>query len=145
MTKEKLAQKLDGKEFNSFRDDNTKEAIKLAEDFDLLIVVGYSDDIVSFNGKIHDEAGEGEKNYFDLNGFLPNFESAKEEWESEEDASNWVDRKRKSHWIIGEFGEDGVWKFQFNDYVKYHSSEFSVVEDGEVWCLGKVLDLSKLF
>ena len=52
MTKEELAEKLNGMEY---RTDIPKELIEQAKENGLVVVYGYSDDLIEFEGAFYDE------------------------------------------------------------------------------------------
>lgn len=145
MTKEELAEKINKVHYGDFIGYVGKDIIQQAKDSSLLIVRGFSDDIISFDGGITDETYEG-KRYFDKKGFLPDLDTVKEDWENEEDAQRWFNRKKNSRWIIGKYGDDGMWRFDVDEVAKKHSVEFNILDDGELYyCIGLVVDLKEIF
>ena len=140
MNKEELAKQLDGMEEREHRRILIKDDkfIKEIEDSGLIIITGYSDDCIEFDGAIRDEVGEGIV-YFGRNGVVEEFESAKHTWNSEEDCFDWFRRKKNSIEIRGDFGE--FWKFS-KPSVDFAS--FKLYEDGELFSEGLVIDKNDL-
>ena len=69
MTKQELADLLDGREYGN---EITKEEAKAAKDAGLLVIFGYSDDCAEFEGLFSDEASchDGGLIYFNKNGLM---------------------------------------------------------------------------
>ena len=57
MTKEELAKNLNGIEYDTYRDQYTKEQLAIAKENGFILITGASDDLVEFDGAYQDEAG----------------------------------------------------------------------------------------
>src|SRR5438876_9739640 len=94
MTREELAEKLNGREYGADISDAEEQ---LAKDAGLVVVFGYSDDNVEFRGAIHDEHGcyDGDS-VFDKDGFIPTWDEVKD---SEDEAKEYFRRKTSAREI----------------------------------------------
>lgn len=137
MNKEELAEKINGSTYNGFYKDK-RGFFETAKENNLIIIAGCSDDLIEIRGSVNDETGEG---VFHLgrNGVVEEFESAKHNWNSEEDCFNWFRRKKNSIEIRGDFGE--FWKFA-KPSVDFAS--FSLYEGWRLFSEGLIIDKNDL-
>jgi len=135
MTKEELAQKLNGREYRS---EITREEAKEAKSNNLVVVFGASDDLIEFRGAIDDEtdAYEGVTVSIDKNGLLEN-------QCDNEDCPYFADRIAKAAKIEAVWcppDEDLSWAYK----TEIPHATFDVMEDGELYCRGIVFSLDDL-
>ena len=136
MTKEELAEKINGTEYTACWEDKYSD---IAEQNGLLIISGCSDDLIEFCGAFREEVGGGEV-WISRNGVVGDFETAKDQWVDESDVFEWVGKKKDSFKIRGSFTRKG-WKFDMGD-IPY--SKFIIMEHGEVSDEGVVVDIRDL-
>jgi hypothetical protein len=135
MTKEELAQKLNGREYCR---EITREELEDAKRNNLVVVYGASDDLMEFRGAIEDEidAYEGATVSIDKNGLLQN--------QCENDRCPYFsDRTAKAAKIEAVWcpqGEDLSWAYK----TEIPHATFDVLEDGELYCRGIVFRLDDL-
>ena len=130
MTSEQLAAQLDGNEYGS---EYTKAQLQLAKENNLVIVHGYSDDCMEFEGAISDEVGCYEGDEFYITKKL-NVKTAKP-------------GKPKPNVISAVWcpkDEDGFIKASWAYETKIPHSVFKIMEDEEVYCYGIVFQLNDL-
>lgn len=114
MTKEELAAKLDGRQYQEVPDGNDTH---YAKDNNLLIVYGASDDLCEFVGAINDEFDcfdGGEIKSDDLPSLIEAV------WSDEEDKPSWSYKTDIPH------------------------AEFKIYDDDELYCIGMVIDLNEV-
>lgn len=137
MTAKELANLLNGREYGK---EITKEEIKIAEESGLVIVFGASDDLVELRGTICDEVGcyHGEIIHLNENGVYPKF--------IESDVCENCDffkaelAKKKSITAIWCGGEGYSWTYS----TEIPHETFDILENGEKYCRGIVLDIEDL-
>lgn len=142
LTKETLAALLNGREY---MEEITREEEKTAESAGLIVIFGASDDLMEFRGVFSDEAYPGRRErpvIFDRDGLLPRWEEVKDD---EEDAERYFRRKRGMKASVQALwcpeGSDGPsWAYKTD----IPHATFEIVEDGEVYCRGIVIDLNDL-
>jgi hypothetical protein len=136
VTPKDFAKRINGREY---RNELTEEDEKLAEENHLVVVFGWSDDLVEFRGKIH-----GELDAYDGVQCRIDCEGPQEVWEAWEektraDAMEFFRRENlqssgfKAKWDH----EDYSWWMTINT----RHSAFDVMEDGEKYCRGIVFDV----
>lgn len=134
MTRDELAALLNGREYRSEITDS-EEA--LAKQHNLLVVFGYSDDNVEFRGLFDDEIGafNGRKLLIDKSGVIPTWDTA---CEDEGSAKSYFARKKRGHKVEAVWhDQDGpCWTFE----TAIPHAMFLIMEDGEPFCLGIVID-----
>lgn len=140
LTKEQLAEDLNGNEYGK---EITKEQEKQAKENGLVVVFGYSDDNMELRGALYDEFGcyEGGEIKFTKEGkqideddmevlgkynSVPNLNSIKAIWGEGYDT--------------GEGDERCSWQFKTD----IPHSTFRIMEDGELFCVGIVFNISDL-
>lgn len=137
MTAKELANLLNGREYGK---EITKEEIKIAEESGLVIVFGASDDLMEFLGAICDEVGcySGEVIHLDENGVYPKF--------IESDVCENCDffkaelAKKKSITATWCGGDGYLWTY----CTDIPHETFDILEDGEKYCWGIVLNIEDL-
>lgn len=138
MNAKELANKLNGREYRS---EITKEEIEAASKAGLLVVFGYSDDLVKLRGAVNDEVGAYDGTTFQVCalGLVRKWTDFLETEPSEEDAIKYFEMKRSQSviTIVAKWGGDPVWVIEAN--VEF--AEFTIVEDGEPFCRGIVVSL----
>lgn len=100
MTKEELAQRLNGREY---RNEITPLDIKEAKDSGLVIVYGASDDLMEFEGAISEEFGT--EAYFDKEGNLIEYCS--------DECVHYQNARKKANKIDAKY-KDGIWNYITN-------------------------------
>jgi len=137
MTKEQLAAKLNGREYGS---EMSEDEEKLAKSAGLLVVFGYSDDNTEFRGVIHDEAGcyNGGEFKVDRKGLLPDRDSI----DDDDELKDFFKREPKAAVI------EALWAKE-KGYLWTHKTSlphatFDIMEDGEKFCRGIVIDAKDL-
>jgi hypothetical protein len=137
MTKEELAALLNGREY--LQEISKEEAAQAAES-GLVVIYGASDDLVELEGAIYDEAGcfDGGTIYLDAKGLIPG--ERDDDWDDEEMADYFA-RKPKAIRVEAVWSEyvPPCWTYQTD---RPHAT-FEIVEDGEPYCRGIVIDLKE--
>lgn len=129
--RDEIAAELDGSEYPLRI---SKELQGRAKDAGVVIVYGASDDLMEFNGAIHDEIGayDGTTAYLTKDGLLQN--------ECEyEDCPHFAKLKAHAESIDALF-DDGGYTFIYQTSIPHKT--FEVVEDGEKYCRGIVFNLA---
>lgn len=142
ITKESIAAALNGTEYGykgSF-DKRLNELSSQAEEAGLLIVYGASDDLMEFDGAFRDEIGayEGTVAHLDRKGLLDRDQIDDDD---DEAITDFTIRKRTSRTIEAVWGEDSI-SWQYRTEIPH--ATFDVMEDGEVFCRGLVIDTADL-
>ena len=134
MTKEQLAEKLNGREYSC---EITKEECAEAKAAGLVVIFGYSDDNVEFRGAVFDEVGiygSGTLNV-SRNGALPAHKDCDCEF------CGYHEKAAKCATIEVEFDTaDSAWEFT----TSIPHAVFSIVEAGEPYSKGIVLSIEDL-
>lgn len=138
-TKESLAAILDGREYGKETNGLPFAEIKASG---LLIVYGASDDLVEFGGLFRDECGASSKTeiIFDRSGIIPAWEEYANGEQDEDDMRGYFKRKDSAqkltaYWCRTKGGP--AWEFE----TTLPHSTFAIKEDGEMFCLGIVIDM----
>lgn len=134
LTKEQLAQMLDGR---AYRNEITREEVQLAKDNGLVVVFGYSDDNCELVGAIDDEIGcyEGGTLYFSESGLLEN--------ECDDDECPYFEQQKENAKTIEILWceEDGYsWTYK----TEIPHATFDIMEDGDKYCRGIVFSIDDL-
>lgn len=133
MTKEQLAERLNGREYRSevFADD-----IKDAQENGLLIIYGASDDICIFDGVISEEIDcyEGGNIEFTLEHGVKNAE--------EDEVLQKYGHGKKYNKLQILWCKEGDYSWTYATAIPH--ATFEVVEDGEPYCRGIVIDSTDL-
>lgn len=128
MTKEELADQLNG---NEYRSEYTKEQMKLAKENSLVIVHGASDDLIEFEGGISDEYGSFE-------GGSVRITKKHNIKEAKPDSENVI----HGFWCPKNDEGKVIASWVFSTDIPH--STFKIMEDDEVYCIGLVFSLSDL-
>ncbi len=120
----------------------TKEQAELARKHKLLVVYGASDDLCELEGIVSDEVGAGDKTelFIDQYGLQPEWE---DDMSKEEARRYFMREKLPGIKIVTRWCKNDVsWTYETtaDDY-----ATFAVMEEGEIYCIGLVIDCSKLF
>lgn len=139
MTKEELAVFLDGREYGSEVSPRDAKAIR---ESGLIVIFGASDDLVELRGAIKDEIGayNGTTFKIDRKGLLPSFEQAVEQ--GEDDCEDYFDRKPNAQSVEAIWSDNEGYCWTFKTDIPH--AEFSILEDGEKYCRGIVVDMVDL-
>ena len=148
MTKEQLAELLNG---NEYRDEMTKEQEQAAKQNNLLVLFGASDDLLEMRGAIRDEVGayDGGEYALALDGEL--YADGEEENTYHTAIGNEVlpisdecDNDDNPRLIRAEWCPDDQpalsWRISSN--IPYAS--FTIKEDGEPYCEGIIIDIDDI-
>lgn len=134
LTKEKLAEMLNGREYT---DEITREEELLAKEDNLVVIFGASDDLMCICGAENDELGAYDGSglvFFDDKGVLRN------DCE-EEDCPYFLEKTEKAFRIDGLWNKDGYsWVYK----TEIPHATFEIMEDGEKYCRGIVFCLDDL-
>lgn len=132
MTAKELAEKLNGVEYDN---EVSRELAEQARSANLVIVYGASDDLMEFDGAIHDEVGcyEGGEAFITNKGLLEN--------KCEDDDCPYFELEKKSAKKI-----EALWCVT-NEYAWTYKSdipheEFDILEEGEKYSKGIVFSLN---
>lgn len=137
MTKEELAARLEGTGYPVVVGPDL--SVK-ARQHRLVIVSGYSDDLMSFEGAIYDELDcyEGGTAYVDSDGLL---DRNMIDDDDDDEIANFVLRKRAARTINAIWSDEGpAWTYE----TEIPHATFEVMDDGEVYCRGIVFSLDDL-
>ena len=136
MTKEELAIRLDGRQYEQELED--RDCI-LARENGLVVVYGYSDDKAEFEGAISDEVDETD---FYENNIIYLNENGVFESECEDEDCPYAAREMEKCKTI-----HAVWRDK-GPYWTYETdiphAKFNIYEDGDVYCVGIVFELAAL-
>lgn len=139
-----LAEQLDK---NQYRDEITDNQEQLAKDNNLVVMFGQSDDIVMIQGSIDEETyPEDGSIYF----WKRKLFTAKEPFESDQ---LWEQKEYFEGYglnvdlteveaIFGPEDSEASWVFKMQSGIPY--TEFRIMEDDDLFCIGIVFDLSDL-
>ncbi len=137
ITKEELAAQLDGIEFPPHLT-ITKDKRQLAKDSGLVIVYGYSDDLMEFEGAFRDQVDcfGGGTALVDLNGVVGRADG------SDEAIADYVARKKAAHSIEAIWCKRGDYAWAYETAIPH--ATFTVKEGDELYCLGLVFSVADL-
>lgn len=133
MTTKELAKLLNGREYSR---EITRAEAQIAKENSLVVVFGYSDDNMEFEGAIHEEIGcwGGGSAYINRSGLLEDPHcNAKDECKYFQSADKDC-KKIKACW-----NAPGKAPWTFETDIPYET--FNVYEDGELFCVGIVFSL----
>lgn len=126
MTKEELAQRLNGREY---RNEVTPLDIKQAQESGLVIVFGASDDLMEFEGAISEEFGTEAR--FNKDGTLLEYCS--------DECIHYQNAWKKSNKIDAEY-INGVWSYA----TSIPHAKFQIFDEKELYCNGIVFSMDDL-
>ena len=136
MTHQEFAKMLSGREYGM---EITLEETKLAKEHGLVVVYGYSDDLVAFEGALSEEFGAD-------NGVELSF-TADRFFEEDDDCADclFYQREKASAKTIEALwcapAASSPWTFKTD----IPHSTFKIMEDGEVFCVGIVFSMDEVF
>lgn len=107
----------------------------------VVIVYGQSDDLMEFDGAVHDELGayNGTEAFVDRKGLLPERESI----DTDAEISDYYQRKTGgASKITANWCPDGSGGVRWTYTTSIPHATFEVVDDGEVYCRGIVFALA---
>ncbi len=135
MTKELLAEKLNGREIG---DEITDKECAEAKTAGLLVIFGASDDLMEFRGAIRDEAYPGESGVVKLHrgGILDSHDDCECEFCGYESIS------KKCAGIQAMWCKEPGYSWTYKTTLPH--ATFEVVEDGGKYCRGIVIELNAL-
>lgn len=138
MTKEKLAYLLNGREYGN---EISLDEEKQAEDSGLIAIFGYSDDGVIFAGKVSDQFGGWDGRSFSLNKQADDIEVVEMAIRNVGSVNSLVGEKRNMvHAIWGPKELKASWLITSD----IPHVTFDIVEDGELFCRGIVIETKDL-
>ncbi len=140
MTKEALAAKLNGVQYS--KETNDKSLIRQAKENGLVIVYGASDDLVEFDGAIHDEVGAGDDNDIFIYNDGSQFDILQNHEDCECNYCGFEDMKKSAKKITAKFDHKGYTWFISSEDIPH--STFEVMEDEEKFCRGIVFHVEDL-
>lgn len=136
MTKEQLAELLNGREYSEEIDHYEEVGAKKDG---LVVVFGYSDDAVELRGAIHDEVGayDGTTLYFDNAGLLEN-KCDDEDCPYHEEAK----KTAKTIEAVSDMSGKGDYCWTFKTDIPH--ATFDIMEEGDKFCKGIVFEINAL-
>lgn len=135
MTKEELASILDGRQIGL---EVNEEISQGAKRDGLVIVYGASDDLMEFEGAIHDERGvyDGGEAIVDSQGLIPE----REEIDRDEELEAWFIRRKQKHFKIEALWcKEKGYSWTFRTDIPH--ATFEILEDGKPYCRGIVFEM----
>lgn len=134
-TKEEFAKCLNGRQYPL---ELSEAEIAIAKANNLVVICGYSDDVVSFMGAIEDEAYPNEEDevWFDRKGVKAIPEEDQEVLEKYGVMAAFMGNARK---LVAEYGMP--WEFSFVEPI----AQFDVLEKEELYCRSIVINLDEIF
>ena len=137
MTKEQLAEKLNGRHYSCEITPN--EAIE-AKASGLVVIFGYSDDNIELEGAIHDEIGlyGGGELKIHSNGVLEKHQHC------ECEHCGYQEKANKCASIQAIWGNSTSDKYAWSFDTNIPHATFEVFEDGELWAQGIVISVGDL-
>lgn len=152
LTKEQLAQKLNGVQYNH-ESKLIKPLLQEIKEAALLVIYGASDDLVEFGGVWWDEAGafDGSVLRFNSDGliqsegdFVEELSNSLQEIEDEENIlvkmQNYCDLWTNASWVKVIIPDDGS-NFAYETNLPF--ATFEVLDEDRLYCVGLVVELPK--
>jgi hypothetical protein len=140
ITKEAMAEVLEGMDVNLGM---PQVAIDTARENGLVIVYGYGDDIIEFDGAIYDETNVGERTTvkFDKEGIIPDWDTL--EKENEDEVRAYFRRKDSgASEVVALWDVDDIpWSY----VTAIPHATFTMLEEGEPFCRGIVFDIESVY
>jgi hypothetical protein len=141
MTKEQFAQILNGRQY---RNEITNHEQAIAKEHNLLVVYGASDDLMEFAGVIDDEIGAWDGTvaiiFKGLKGWQVTTEEDLAELKDQLEEKG-IEFKHRTHEIEAEWSPSDPecsWLIK----TELPNAPFDIMEDGELYCRGAVIDLN---
>ena len=148
MTKEQLAELLNG---NEYRDEMTKEQEQTAEDNNLLVLFGASDDRLEMRGAIYGEAEVYDGGYYvlALDGELYTDDEEEDTYYKAKGneillLSDEYDNDDNPRLIRAEWCPDDQPTLSWRISSNMPCAPFTIKEDGEPYCEGIVIDIDQV-
>jgi hypothetical protein len=118
----------------------TREEAAQARAAGLVIVYGASDDLMEFEGAIHDELGayDGTTAHVDVDGLIPDFEDI--EKEDKDALRDYFKREGAGKSIDALWCAEGGYSWTYRSDIPHET--FEIVEDGGPYCRGIVFSLA---
>lgn len=122
-----------GKEINQAEDNRAKDA-------GLVVIFGYSDDNVELRGAIRDEVGayEGTTLYFSKGGLVPDLSND----ECDRCRERFREESKRCATVDANWNDAGKPCWSYKTTLPH--ATFDIMEDGEVFCRGIVIDVKDL-
>lgn len=118
-----------------------KEILKDAKENKIVIVMGYSDDVVLFQGAIDDEISFSKNPILlDKEGLLGEFDQLNKD--SKEDLRNYFKREDGANKIQAYWDDNGVYGFTYQTEIQHE--KFNVKDGDGFYCQGIVFCLNDL-
>lgn len=138
MTKEELAERLDGREYRS---EITKDEQMAAKAAGLIVVFGASDDLMELRGSIHDEecCYGGGTVLVDAQGIV---DRDRVDVEDDDALADYLARKKVARKIEALWCKEPGYSWTYRTDIPH--ATFEIVEDGEPYCRGIVFSLADL-
>lgn len=137
MTKEKLAARLNGREYGS---EITRDEEKSAKKSGLVVVFGASDDLMEFRGAIYDEVDAYDGATVRLAGGKLFPKHSCNCAHCGYTAVSATAKPIKACWCDDETKQDFTWTFR----TEIPHATFEILEDGEQYCRGIVFNVSEV-
>ena len=144
MTKEQFAEMLNGRQY---REEITLKECKAAEENGLVVIFGASDDLVEFRGAIYDEIGAWDGCKFAI--AKPGTEIQRTDEDKYYRAKK-IEVVEFEHWKqVAENKFEALWSPDELDCywlikTAMPHTTFDILEDGELYCRGVVIDIKDL-
>jgi hypothetical protein len=137
LSKELLAGLLTGREYGK---EIAKEEEQQAKAAGLIVIFGGSDDLMEFRGFVHDERGyyPGRVALIDASGLLP----VREDVEDDGELKDLFARQPGARAIEAMWSAEDGYSWTYRTDVPH--ATFEIVEDGEPYCRGIVIDVADL-
>jgi len=144
MNKKELAALLNNRKYKNII---TEEEKKLASDNDLVVVYGYSDDVVEITGAFDTEAYDMIR--MDSDGILPDrkelFDIDPEDDSNDEAILDFLKRKNGSVCLYGNYKSYWTFSFKKRGVSFYPAVEtFNIYDECELYCIGVVFHVDDL-
>jgi hypothetical protein len=133
MTIQEVADLLNGIEYGREDDVFDRELCRKLREEGIVVVFGYSDDLVEFHGAISDQLGAYE-HYFDSNGMIRN--------ECDCEDCPYFAKMIKHFYVKPRWCETDEYCWTYDTNIPHVT--FDVLEDGDKYCRGIVFQLSNL-
>lgn len=143
MKKQALAALLNGRRYG---EEITLEEARQARDSRLVVVFGYSDDLVEFRGAIFNERSAPGEAYIEPGRLLPEHER-----DCQCEYCGYERAKRLALPVLSIWSKEGYsWWIELGDTKELSAtgievSPFDIMEDGETYCRGIVIDLNDVW
>lgn len=150
MTKEKLAEKLNGVDVSTSNEEYT-EILNLAKKYGLVIVTGYSDDLIEFEGAFTDEGDcyQGDTFYVNKEGIhrRPDIEKYDDTEEGEEKYhaafSAYLKGRKHTRAIVAEWCVIPGYSWSYTTSLP-HATFNAAYSDDKTFCRGIVIDINDI-